>query len=183
MSELIISPGKFEAYIPVDGHEQRTKPRDLWPAEMWAGYEKMPDEMKMDWAIKDYTVPDLHPYQRTTYELLSPAMAANEHTVRLCKQGLRNDYTLVWEFKGDDDKYDAHCKKMRDYRHASPTHPPLAERFQKAEDDKQKAKSYYRAGMFQVALLAYFSVWSELPPYSTGVLSPDDPNKASLGRL
>ncbi|WVQ82748.1 hypothetical protein IAT38_004880 [Cryptococcus sp. DSM 104549] len=67
----------------------QAQPRRLTLEEMWAGYDKMTEEMKVAWHEKDRTIPDHYPSRRTTYKLLSPADTVEHHLLRLCKQSIR----------------------------------------------------------------------------------------------
>ncbi|WVQ78194.1 hypothetical protein IAT38_000277 [Cryptococcus sp. DSM 104549] len=170
--------------------QQRDTPRDLTLAEMWAGYDWMPEELRRAYRSPNNTVPARYPRVRTTYQNLSPSDAAEEHIIRKLKYNIcdhfmrfgdRNDFGLYAPGRS----HILHRHTMQQKKTTPPSElPDLRVRLQRAEIEKQKANASYRNGKFMDATAQYLEAWAYLLlPYCTKVLSPSDPNRAWLGRV
>lgn len=161
---------------PVETMEQRKKPRDLTPYELWAGWGDLPIG---EWhkGLESFEMDILHPYLRVMYELSSSGRRRELNNLRLAKFDILR--TIMLSTIGDVE-FDLFMKMIK----GKPVDErPLKEKVAIAELKKANANKIYRRGDILEAAAEYLFAWSMILPYHTTALAPSDPIRADLGKF
>ncbi|WVQ73570.1 hypothetical protein IAR50_003148 [Cryptococcus sp. DSM 104548] len=160
---------------PILTLEERKKPRDLTPFELWAAWDEMPEEYRED--INETKMPLYHPQLRLTYSLMTPVERTALHYLRQAKFHV---FRTVMSTAAGDSEFDFIVKMIKD---KPVDDPSLEEKLTEAEIKKAQANKLYRKKEFPNAFAEYFFAWSMVLPYHTGALAPDDPLRHRLGKF
>ncbi|ODO09607.1 hypothetical protein I350_03215 [Cryptococcus amylolentus CBS 6273] len=172
-------PGTFAPYIlsppPVSTLEERKKPRDLTPFELWAAWDEMPEEHRED--LNETKMPLYHPQTRLTHSLTTPAQRTALHFLRQAKFHV---FRTVMSTAAGDSEFDAIVKMIKD---KPVDQPSLEHKLAEAEMKKAQANKLYRKKEFPNAFAEYFFAWSVVLPYHTDALPAGDPLRIRLGKF
>ncbi|TYJ55531.1 hypothetical protein B9479_003803 [Cryptococcus floricola] len=179
---MTITVTPVKALKPPNSNSADNVPRPLTKEELWSAWELCPLPPYLQVAEDDSNIPTRYPSLRLTYELVPPAIAAENHAIRLFQVHIRDQILRFCTPNADLGEWLRSFLSWRNGREGRRRPRENSLGLSMAEDHwVQGADSAFRSGDYKTALWRYATKWSYILPFHTDAFPSGHPLRQKIG--